>query len=500
MDGFISALSVVADPYMITVILFGTVGGVLVGALPGLSSTMATALLLPFTVTMEPIPAIALLAALYCAGTYGGSITAILINAPGAPPAAATALDGYPMAVRGEAGRALGMATVSSAIGGIFSVIALVVAAPALARMAYNFGAPEYFALAVFGLSMLASISGESAVKNLIGGAFGVLISTIGVDFTTAVERFTFGVPELVEGIHFIPVMIGIFGGSELLAQAASLHMVFKRVAAVAVRLPSREDFKKVKGTIMRSCCIGTFVGILPAEGGTVAAMIGYNEAKRWSKNKHEFGHGAIEGIAGPEAANNAATGGAMVPTLALGIPGSATTAVILGALMVHGLRPGPHLFKEQPDLLYGIFAAMLAANIIFLCLGMFGAKLFARITLIPRTFLWPAVFVLATVGAYSLDQSVMDIWIMLLFALLGFVFRRYGFAPAPIIMGLILGELVENSLKQSLIIFEQNWFMFFERPIVVTFFVLTLLGLFGPFLYGLLYKRRKPANGATEE
>ena len=496
MDGFLSALSVIADPYMIIVILCGTVGGVLVGALPGLSSTMATALLLPFTVTMEPIPAIAMLAALYCAGTYGGSITAILINAPGAPPAAATALDGYPMAVRGEAGRALGMATVSSAIGGIFSVIALVVAAPALARMAYNFGAPEYFALAIFGLSMLASISGESAVKNLIGGAFGVLISTIGVDFTTAVERFTFGVPELIEGIHFIPVMIGIFGGSELLTQAASLDLVFKRVAAVAVRLPSREDFRKVKGTILRSCCIGTFVGILPAEGGTVAAMIGYNEAKRWSKNKHEFGHGAIEGIAGPEAANNSATGGAMVPTLALGIPGSATTAVILGALMVHGLRPGPHLFKEQPDLLYGIFAAMLAANILFLCLGMFGAKLFARITLIPRTFLWPAVFVLATVGAYSLDQSVMDIWIMLLFGLLGFVFRRFGFSPAPIIMGLILGELVENSLKQSLIIFEQNWLMFFERPIVVTFFVLTLVGLFGPFLYGLLYKRRKSTEG----
>jgi putative tricarboxylic transport membrane protein len=500
MDGFLSALSVIADPYMITVILCGTVGGVLVGALPGLSSTMATALLLPFTVTMEPIPAIAMLAALYCAGTYGGSITAILINAPGAPPAAATALDGYPMAVRGEAGRALGMATVSSAIGGIFSVIALVVAAPALARMAYNFGAPEYFALAIFGLSMLASISGESAVKNLIGGAFGVLISTIGVDFTTAIERFTFGVPELVEGIHFIPVMIGIFGGSELLTQAASLDLVFKRVAAVAVRLPSREDFKKVKGTILRSCCIGTFVGILPAEGGTVAAMIGYNEAKRWSKNKEEFGHGAIEGIAGPEAANNSATGGAMVPTLALGIPGSATTAVILGALMVHGLRPGPHLFKEQPDLLYGIFAAMLAANILFLCLGMFGAKLFARITLIPRTFLWPAVFVLATVGAYSLDQSVMDIWIMLLFGLLGFIFRRFGFSPAPIIMGLILGELVENSLKQSLIIFEQNWLMFFERPIVVTFFVLTLVGLFGPFLYGLIYNRRKSANGTTEK
>ncbi len=484
MEIFSTLASILLDPYMLLVILAGTVGGVLVGVLPGLSSTMATALLLPFTVTMEPIPAISLLAALYCAGTYGGSITAILINAPGAPPAAATALDGYPMAVRGEAGRALGIATVSSTIGGVFSVLVLIVAAPLLARIAYKFGAPEYFALALFGLSMLASISGKSSVKNLIGGAFGVLIATVGVDFTTGVERFTFGFPELTEGIHFIPVMIGLFGGSELLTQAASLNVIYKRIASVAVRLPSREDFRKVRGVIARSCGIGTFIGILPAEGGTVAAMVAYNEAKRWSKDKAEFGNGAIEGIAGPEAANNAATGGAMVPTLALGIPGSATTAVILGALMVHGLRPGPHLFNEQPHLLYSIFVAMLVANVMFMGLGMLGAKVFARVTLIPRTFLWPSVFALAVVGSYALTQSMLDVWVMLTFGLLGFLFRRYGFSPAPIIMGLILGELVENSLKQSLLIFDHNWLLFFERPIVVMFFVLTLAGLFGPFLY----------------
>jgi putative tricarboxylic transport membrane protein len=451
---------------------------------------MATALLLPFTVTMEPLPAIALLSALYCAGTYGGSITAILINAPGAPPAAATALDGYPMALKGEAGRALGIATIASSIGGIFSVLVLIVAAPLLARVAYQFGAPEYFALAVFGLSMLASISGKSAVKNLIGGAFGVLISTVGVDFTTSVERFTFGFSELTEGVHFIPVMIGLFGGAELLVQAASLDVYYKRIAAVAVRLPSREDFRKVRGVIARSCGIGTFIGILPAEGGTVAAMIAYNEAKRWSRESEKFGEGAIEGIAGPEAANNAATGGAMVPTLALGIPGSATTAVILGALMVHGLRPGPYLFAEQPQLLYSIFIAMLVANIMFLGLGLAGAKVFARVTLIPRTFLWPAVFAMAVVGSYALAQSMLDVWIMLIFTVLGFVFRRYGFSPAPIIMGLILGALVENSLKQSFLIFDHNLLLFFERPIVVTFFVLTLVGLFGPAIVGKLTRK----------
>ena len=499
MEGFLNALSVMSDPYLLLIVLCGTVGGVLIGALPGLTSTMATALLLPFTVMMDPIPAIALLSALYCAGTFGGSITAILINAPGAPPAAATAIDGYPMAQRGEAGRALGMATVSSTIGGIFSVLVLVTAAPLLAKLAYNFGPPEYFALALFGLSMLASITKGSAVKNLMGGAFGVLIATIGIDFTTGVERFTFGFPEMTEGIHFIPVMIGIFGGAELLTQSATLHVIYDRVAAMAVRLPSREDFKRVWKTIVRSCGIGSFIGILPAEGGTVAAMIGYNEARRWSKHKEEFGSGSIEGIAGPEAANNAATGGAMVPTLALGIPGSGTTAVILGALLVHGLRPGPYLFQEQPDLLYGIFAAMFVANVLFLGIGLVGAKIFARITLIPRTFLWPAVFVLAVVGSYSLDQALIDVWFMLAFGLLGFVFRRFGFAPAPIIMGLILGELVENTLKQSLLLFEHNWLLFFERPIVVTFFLLTLLGLFGPVLFGWLGRLLK-GEAATEK
>ena len=483
MDAFFSALATITDPFLLLVVVGGTIAGVLVGALPGLTSTMATALLVPFTVFMDPIPAISMLAALYCAGTFGGSITAILINAPGAPPAAATALDGYPMAQNGQAGRALGMATVASTIGGIFSVIVMIVAAPMLARMAYSFGPPEYFALALFGLSMLASISKGSPTRNLIGGAFGVLVATVGIDFTTGVERFTFGIPELTEGINFIPVMIGIFGGAELLTQSATLHIVYERVTAIAVRLPSKADFTRCWKTIARSCGIGTFIGILPAEGGTIAAMVGYNEARRWSKTPDEFGSGCIEGIAGPEAANNAATGGAMVPTLALGIPGSGTTAVILAALMVKGLRPGPYLFQEQPDLLYGIFAAMLIANVMFLGIGLVGAKLFARITLIPRTFLWPAVFTLAVIGSYALEQSVADVYVMFVFALLGFVFKRYGFAPAPIIMGIILGGMVENTLKQSLLLFDMNWWMFLGRPICLVFFALTIAGIAGPFV-----------------
>jgi putative tricarboxylic transport membrane protein len=491
MEAFYAGISALTDPALLVVVLAGTVIGVVIGALPGLSSPSATALLLPFTLTMEPLPAIAMLAALYCAGTYGGSITAILINAPGAPPAVATALDGYPMAVRGEAGRALGLAAVSSTLGGIFSVLVLVVAAPVLARLAYDFGPPEYFALAIFGLSMLASISTGSPIKNLMGGAFGVLISTVGLDFTTGIERFTFGRPELAEGIHFIPVLIGLFALSEILVQSNSLDVIYRHAALMAARLPSLADVKEVWPTIARSSLIGTFIGILPAEGGTIASMIGYNEAKRWSKKKDEFGRGALEGVAGPEAANNAATGGAMVPTLALGIPGSATSAVILSALLVKGIRPGPHLFQEQTDLLHTIFAAMLLANLMFLILGLLGAKLFAQITLIPRTFLWPAVFVLAVVGSYSLHRSFFDVWIMVSFGFLGFILRRYGFSAAPLIMGLILGELIESSLRQSLIIMDHDWFGFLSRPLAVTFFLFTVFSLAGPQLAKLVKAAR---------
>jgi len=491
MEHFVHGLAILTDPFSLFLILGATLAGVLVGALPGLSSTMAVALLLPFTVSLDAIPAIAMLSALYCAGTYGGSITAILINSPGTPAASATAFDGYPLAVQGHAGRALGMSVWSSFVGGTFSVFVLILAAPMLARLAYDFGAPEYFGLALFGLSMLASISGKSSIKNLMGGAFGLLVATVGTDFTTGVERFTFGIPEITDGIHFIPVMIGIFGISELLTQAGSLDQVFERIAAQAVKLPSRDDLKHVWKCMLRSCGIGTFIGVLPAEGGTVAAMIAYNEAKRWSKEPEKFGEGALEGLAGPETANNAATGAAMVPTLALGIPGSATTAVILGALLVHGIRPGPHLFLEQPTFLYSIFTAMLVANIMFLGIGTVGAKVFARITLIPRTYLWPAVFVLAMVGAYSLQQNVADIYIMLVFGLLGYIGRRHGFSPAPVIMGLVLGQMVENTLKQSLIIFDHNWLRFFERPIVDVFFVLTLLGLLSPVLFKLFQGRK---------
>lgn len=479
MEALIQGLTLILDPFNILLIFFGVLVGVTIGALPGLSSPMAVALLLPFTVGLEPIPAIAMLASLYCAGTFGGSITAILINAPGAPPAVATALDGYPMAKRGEAGRALGLAAISSVTGGIFSLVVFLVATPLLARVATEFRPPDYFALAVFALSMLASISGKSSIRNLISGAAGVLVGTVGIHLTTAVERFTFGYSELTDGIHFVPVLIGLFAMGELLTQSTMADVTMERISSVVIKLPSMADLRKVRATILRSCGIGTFIGILPAEGSTVAAIMGYNEAKRFSKNKEEFGKGAIEGIAGPEAANNAAAGGAMVPTLALGIPGSGTTAIILAALIMHGFRPGPYLMNETPHFIYAIFIAMLLANFMFLGVGLAGAKIFSRITLIPRTILWPSVFVFSVIGAYSGASSLFDVWVMLIAGIGGFIMLRHGFGPAPFVMGLILGKLVEESLSQAMIIFDNNWLRFFERPFAVLFFCLTIVGLF---------------------
>lgn len=468
---------------LLIVLIFGTIFGLILGVLPGLGPTTGGALILPFTLTLEPLSAVVLLTAIYCSGTYGGAITAILINTPGTPAAAATCLDGYPLAQKGQAGRALGMAAVSSVVGGTISVIVLIFFAPFLAQLAYKFGQPEYFALALFGLTMLASIGEGSPIKNIIAGAFGILLSTFGKDFMTSIDRFTFGIKELSEGIGFIPVVVGLFAISEMLIQSTLLNQVFNRVKLVALQLPSINDYKQTWKTILRSSGIGSFIGVLPAEGGTVASLIGYAEAKRWSKEPDKFGKGSVEGIAGAEAANNAATGGAMVPTLALGIPGSATTAVILTGLIIHGVRPGPDLFRDQPEFLYGIFGSMFIANILFFIIGFFGAKIFARITLLPNRLLWPMIFTISVCGTYSLNQSMLDVFIMLIFGVIGFFMRRYNYSVVPVIIGLILGELIEGTLRQSLVIFDGNWLLFFERPIVLIFFILSVISLFLPLL-----------------
>lgn len=492
MEPLFAGLYALMEPQLLVLLFAATLGGVIIGALPGLNATTGAALLLPFTITMDPIPAIAILTTIYCAATFAGAITAILINTPGTSASATTCLDGFPLAQRGEAGRALGMATVSSTIGGIISVVCLMLAAPLMARMAYNFAPPEYFALTVFGISMLATIGDGTPLKNIIAGALGILLATVGKDLLTTVERFTFGFNELSEGIGFVPVMIGIFGISELLVQAERLQAERKLIQMRAIKLPSREDYRKVWKTILRSSGIGTFIGILPAEGATVASMIGYNEARRWSKTPEEFGKGSVEGIAGSEAANNSATGGAMVPTLALGIPGSPTAAVILAGLMVHGLQPGPTMFTEQAEFAYAIFWAMLLVNVTFIFVGLFGAKLFARVTFVPVQILWPIVFTFSIVGAYALDQSMLDVYIALAAGVIGYFMRRFGYSVVPLAIGLILGGMLEKRLGQSLIMLDDQWWLMLTRPLSLLFFTLTILALFGPYVWRL-FKQRDP-------
>ena len=496
MSPFLAGLTTLTDPTLVFLLLCATLGGVVIGALPGLNATTGAALLLPFTLTMDPVPAIALLTAIYCSATFAGAITAILINTPGTSASATTCLDGYPMAQRGEAGRALGLAVVSSTVGGVFSVLVLMACAPILARAAYNFAPPEYFALTLFGLSMLISVGGGSAIKNLISGSFGILLATVGTDLLTSVKRFTFESPHLYDGIGFVPVMIGVFGISELIAQASRLNEKRERVIMDAIKLPSKEDYRRVWKTILRSSGIGTFIGVLPAEGATVASMIGYNEAKRWSKKPEEFGKGSPEGIAGSEAANNSATGGAMVPTLALGIPGSPTAAVILAGLLVHGLRPGPTMFTDQAEFAYAIFWSMLFVNLLFLLVGLYGARAFARVTLIPVTVLWPCVFVFSIVGAYALDQSMFDVWIAIASGILGYFMRMYGFSVVPLAIGLILGGMLEQRLGQSMVMLDEKWWLMLSRPISLFFFILTALALFGRPVFQLINRTKATERG----
>lgn len=482
-DQLLMGLMTILEPTNFLAVFCGVLMGIIIGALPGLTSPMGVALLIPFTYTMEPVPAICMLVALYCGGTFGGSISAILVHAPGTPAAAATTFDGYPLAQKGQAGKALGMACVSSSIGGLFSVIILILLAPTLAEIAIKFGPPEYFALAVFGLSMISSLGAKAVLKNLIGGTIGVFIACVGMDEISGFGRYDFGITHLMDGISFIPVMIGLFAATEVFRQSdigIRKVVVDRKISGL---LPTWKEIKSVKTTLIRSSLIGTFIGILPAEGGTVASFIGYNEAKRFSKEPEKFGTGVLDGIAGPECANNSATGGAMIPTLALGIPGSGTTAVILGALLVQGMRPGPLLFLQHTDVVYSVFVGMFFANLMFLVLGLGGAKLFSKVLLVPNYVLSPIILVLCMVGTYALHNNMADVWIMLACGIIGYKMKEYGFAAAPIVLGLVLGELIEISLRRSLIVFENNPFVFFTRPWSATFLILTVLGLCSPMI-----------------
>ncbi len=492
MDIWLIAFGNVFAPTELLLIFAGVMMGVMLGAVPGLNSTMGTALLIPFTYAMDSTSGLLLLSAVYCGGTFGGSISAILFNVPGSPEASVTGFDGYPMAKAGQAGKALGIAIMCSCIGGLFSVAVMNMIAPQLARVALTFSEPEYFALAFAALTLIASLGGNKMTKAFLVGFIGLLIATIGIDPMSGVERLTFGWNGLIGGVNFIVALIGAFAIGEIIMTAEKgTKLAGEEEVKVSTQLPKLVEMLRLKWNILRSAVIGTLIGILPGVGATTAAFIGYSEAVRWSKHPEKFGTGIPEGIAAPETCNNAATGGAMVPLLTLGIPGSATTAVIIGGFMVHGLQPGPMLFLNQPDLMYSIFLAMYVANVFMLFSGMIVARLFSNFRKLRYSILGPCIFVFATVGAFGIANSMSDIWIMFAFGLLGYLMKKYDYPVAPLIIALVLGGLAEESLRRGMRMMDYDLLVFLGRPIAGT--ILAVAGL--TLLYTLYSRFRHKPN-----
>lgn len=445
------------DPRLLMLTAAGTFAGIYIGAIPGLSVTMAVSILISFTFKWEINSALALISGIYLGGVYGGSRSAILLNIPGAPSAIATGLDGYPLAKRGEAGTAIGLTTVVSVVGGFVGILALAVAAPAVASLALKFAPRDYLMLAIWGILLVGSLSGGSLAKGIFAGALGVLIGSVGLDPMTAEARFTFGSLQLTAGISYVAAMIGFFGVAEVLCQLHELKL--KAIKQdVSKILPSWSLLRKYMPLTLRTSSIGVVVGALPGAGGDIAALMAYDHAKRTVKHpSRPFGEGAYEGLVAPESANNAAVGGAYIPMLTLGIPGDAVTAVIIGAMYIHGLKPGPMLMVETPHLFWFTVGSLTLANIFLLVFGLSGIRLFAKIVETPKAILLPLILVLSAVGAYAINNNPVDVYWMLGFGVLGYFLKMYGFQVGPVILGMILGPLMDKSYRQAMISAEGN-------------------------------------------
>ncbi len=479
------------DPYHLLIILIGSSLGIMAGAVPGISGTMALALAVPITYAMGPTASLLLLVAIYASSVYAGSISGILFRTPGAPEGVAATLDGHVMAKKGLAGEALGVDIFSSVSGGIFGVIILALIAPQLAKVALEFGPSEYFALAVLGLSVVSSLGARNELKALISASVGLFVATIGIDRISGFNRFTFGTTTLLSGIDFIPVIIGLFAVAEVLNRIRQMREMEGIQAKARAKLPSLKLINKLKGLLLRSSLIGSFVGILPGVGATTGAFLGLSEAIRWSKKPEKFGTGIPEGVAAPEAANNAACSTAMVPLLTLGIPGSAGTAIMLGAFLIHGLKPGPLLFMQQPKLVYTIFVGMFLANMSIIILAKLFIRYFSKVIELPYNILGPGIIIFCVVGTFAIRNNFGDIWIMVVFAIMGFFMERYDYPLAPLILGVVLGPIAEENLRQAMIISGNDPMALVGSPLSAALIILSLVSLFFPQLRKLWAKRK---------
>ncbi len=496
MEQLLGGFITVFQPINILMMLIGAVLGMIIGIVPGIAGPMGIALIIPFTFTMEPIQGILIMLALYVTSTYGGSITAILFKIPGEAPSIVTTFDGYEMARKGEAGKALGIAMFSSFIGGIFGVIVLMITAPQLSAVALNFGDAEYFALAVLGLSVCSGMGGGAALKNLLAAMAGLFFGTWGMHETTGVQRFTFDYTGLLMGIGFVPAVLGLFAVGEVFEEvekhfAGGSSEQQKIQEKVKLAMPPWKDIIRMKWLYLRSVVIGTFLGTLPGVGATTASFFGYSEAVRWSKQPDKFGTGIIDGVAAPESANNAACGGAMVPLLTLGIPGSAVTAVMIGAFLIHGIRPGPMMIYQQADLVYAIFAGLLVSNLLIIIGGILGIRYLVKALNLSYSKVGPAILLFCVIGSYALNNSMTDVWVTFIFGVLGYFMRKFGYGLAPMVLGMILGPLCETSLQRAMHISDNNPFILITRPISGSVLAIAILSFFYPIIRDFIQKKR---------
>lgn len=495
-QGFITAF----QPAALLAMTLGVVWGILGGALPGISQSIAMALILPLTFGMDATTALMVLAGVWAGAAYGGSIPAILIKTPGTPGAAVTVLDGYQLNLQGKPGKALGISLVTGTIGGLISVVFLIFLVVPLAQITLAFSPAEYFSLTLFGLTIISSLGGPSMLKGLLSGLAGLLFATIGLDPLSGSQRFTFGNTNLYDGLEIVAIMVGLFAVAEMLRQATFLT-TWEKVTdrKVAMEFPSLAEFNSVRRATLIGTIVGLIAGVMPGAGATVSSFVAYNEAKRFSKHPELFGKGSLEGVAAPETANNAVQGGDLVPALALGIPGSNSAAIMMAALILHGITPGPLLLSNNPDVVYGLFASLIVVNILMLVIGFVILRLSMEIVNVRTPYLVMGVLLLVSIGGYAINNSVFDVGTALAFGVLGFFMNKYGFSPPSMVLGAILGFLMETSFRRGLILSSGDWGTFLERPISLVFLVLALLTLIYPVLATGL-DRFRASRGNIEE
>ncbi|MFI3250654.1 MAG: tripartite tricarboxylate transporter permease [Eubacteriales bacterium] len=479
LTNFFNGLAFVMQPESFFYMLFGVVEGVVIGALPGLSGSIGIILVLPLVYKMEADLAMVMLCGIFCGSMFGGSVSAILLNAPGTPAAAATLLDGYPLSKRGEAGKAIGTAAISSFIGGLISTLCLIFISPQLSVVALQFHAADFFSLAIFGLSLIAASSGKNVGRGLLAGLFGALLGTFGTDPIMGSSRFTFGYHYLMNGFELLPVLIGIFAVSEVFAQVGQKQeSAYSNGSDVQRMLPTMSEMKKIFKVSGIGGVIGVLVGIVPGTGGSISCFLSYNLARKMSKTPEEFGNGSLEGIAACESSNNGTTGGALIPMLTLGVPGDVITSVMLGALVLIGVTPGPMLFVNNVDTVYSIFAGMFVIQFLMLAVGLIFARVAHHVLKVPNNLMMPMILVLCVAGTYSISNQIYHVVVAFLFGLVGLFMKKYQFPGAPLILGIILGPMAEQNLNRALQITKNDWSILFTRPISCTFLVVAVLSV----------------------